>query len=130
MFDKENTQDKNYIIYTKAVSRGLLISIILILISAMLFYFTDLNENYMSSAVWIITILSICYSGIYGAFKIGHKGYIHGALLGAIYILILFIVAVLAERGQVNLKTYLIMFVMAIIIGGLSGMIGIVLKNK
>jgi hypothetical protein len=40
------------------------------------------------------------------------------------------IIATLAEKGQLNLRAYFVSFIMAIVIGALSGMIGIVIGNK
>lgn len=129
MFDKESGE-KFYITYIKAVSRGIMISIILILIIAAIFYFTSLSEEFLNTAIWIITIVSICYSSIYGAFKIGTKGYLHGAAIGALYRILLALIAILAEKGQLNLRAYFVSFIMSIVIGALSGMIGIVMSNK
>lgn len=129
MFDKESGE-KLYITYIKAVSRGIMISILLILVIAAIFYFTSLSEEFLDTAIWIVTIVSICYSSIYGAFKIASRGYLHGAAIGALYMILRTIIAILAEKGQLNLKAYLVSFIMAIVIGALSGMIGIIISNK
>jgi putative membrane protein (TIGR04086 family) len=129
VFDKDSGE-KLYITYIKAVSRGIVLSIVLILIIAAIFYFTNLSEEFLNTAIWIITIISICYSSIYGAFKIGWKGYLHGGVIGAVYMILLTIIATLAEKGQLNLKAYFVSFLAAIVIGALSGMIGIIIGNK
>lgn len=130
MFLQASSNDKMSIIYAKSVIRGILLSIILLILGALVFYFTSLNQDYIETFVWIVSILSICYASIYGTFKIGHKGFIHGAILGAIYTAVIAIIAILAERGQLDMKSYLIMLVMSIVIGALSGMIGITLSGK
>lgn len=129
MFDKESGE-KLYITYIKAVSRGIIISIVLNLVIAAIFYFTSLSEEFLNTAIWIVTIVSICYSSIYGAYKIASRGYLHGAVIGALYMILITIIATLAEKGQLNFKAYFVSFLMSIIIGALSGMIGIIIGNK
>lgn len=130
MFNKEESVDKVHVVYFKALMRGIILSIILLLIGCAIFYFGNLPEEYMKTFIWIMTVMSICYSSIYGTFKIGKRGYLHGALIGLIYIIILALVAFLAEKGQLNTRSYLILSVMALVVGALSGMIGIVLSSK
>lgn len=129
MIDKD-TGEKFYSVYIKAVSRGIVLSILLILFVAAIFYFSSFTEDFLNSAIWIITIVSICYSSIYGAFKIGSRGYLHGAAIGALYMILLTIIATLAERGTLNLRYYLVSFIMSIVVGALSGMIGIIIGNR
>jgi putative membrane protein (TIGR04086 family) len=129
VIDKDSGE-KLYVTYIKAVSRGIILSIVLILLVSAVFYFTNLSEGFMDTAIWIVTIVSICYSGIYGAYKAGKRGYLHGAAIGALYILMLTIIATLAEKGRININAYLVLFVMATVVGALSGMIGILLGNK
>lgn len=124
------SQNNFLLVYLKSVARGVVMSIILLLITTAVFFFTDINESYIDSAIWIITIISICYAGIFGAIKIESKGFLHGAAIGVIYILIVLIIAILTEQGEINLTAFITMFTMAAIVGALSGMIGSVLLSK
>lgn len=130
MFENENVKDKIYFVYLKAITRGIILSVVLLLICAFVFFYTSINENYMGNIVWIITVLGICYSSIYGAFKIGSRCLIHGILIGVIYTSLLGIIALLAEQGDVNTMSYVIMLSMSIVVGGLSGIIGSVLSKS
>lgn len=130
MLKKDDSNQKLYMIYIKAVSRGIIISIVLLLLTSLIFYFTSLNHDIIGTVVIIIAVISICYAGIYAAVKRGQKGYLHGACTGAIYMIILFLIAYLADRGQVSIKSSCIMFAMSVVVGALSGMIGMVLGNK
>lgn len=129
MFDKDKSNEKLVIVYSKALARGVIFSLVLLLAASLIFYFTNLSEGFMNTAVWIITVLSICYASIYGTRKIGVKGFLHGAVIGVLYIVVLAIVAFLVEKGQVNILSYLVMLCMSIIVGMLSGMIGMILKK-
>lgn len=130
MFEKEDSGDKTYVVYLKSLIRGIILSIILLIIGSVIFYFANLSEGYMKTFIWIMTVMSICYSSIYGTMKIGRKGYLHGGAIGGIYTIVLSIVAFLAEKGQLNFKTYIILFIMSLVVGGLSGMIGMILNNR
>ena len=121
----EQTNEKLYFVYLKAIIRGVVLSVVLLLITSFAFYFTNLSERYMSSAIWVITVLGICYSSIYGANRIGTKGILHGILLGIIYICILGVVGLLSETGEINYISYGIMLSMGIVIGGMAGILGI-----
>lgn len=129
MIIKQEENDKFYLYYFKALLRGVLLSVVLLLITSCIFYFSNLNEGYIKTIAWIVTIISVCYASIYASFKIGSKGYLHGAAVGAFYVVIMLLIGLLAEKGHVVLKSYLIMFIMSLVIGALAGMIGITLKG-
>lgn len=130
MLKKDENREQFYITYSKSVMRGIIISIILLIAAALIFFFSNLKEEYLNTAVWIITVLSICYSSIYGANKIGSKGYLHGAGIGGFYVLVLAIIAVLYGKGHLNVASYLIMFAMSLVVGAMAGMIGILIGNS
>ena len=121
----EQTNEKLYFVYLKAIIRGIVLSVVLLLITSFAFYFTNLSERFMSSAIWVITVLGICYSSIYGANRIGTRGILHGIILGVIYICILGVVGLLSETGEINYISYGIMLSMGIVIGGMAGVLGI-----
>lgn len=123
-------KDSVFIIYCKALFRGLILSIILLIITAVIFYFTKVDNSYIDTAGWIINILGICFSSIYGAGKIGNKGFIHGALIGILYIAVIFLISLITGGINVSGLSILIKFVMALIVGALSGMIGIVISGN
>ena len=130
MYVNDNPREKLYFVYLKALSRGIILSVLLILIAAFVFYYTDLNESLMSSIVWVITILGICYTCIFGSYKIGSRGLINGICLGIIYILLLGLIAMLAEKGGINSMSFVIMLGMSMVIGGICGVIGTMLSSK
>lgn len=130
MYENEDSREKIYFVYLKALARGILLSVGLLLIAALIFFYTTLNEKYMDNIVWIITILGMCYGSIFGAHRIGTKGIIHGSAIGLIYIAVLGAMALLIQNGDFDMMSYIIMTIMALIVGGLSGMIGVVLAKN
>lgn len=130
MYLNEGSREKAYIVYLKAITRGIILSVVLLLAAALVFYYTNLDEKYMSNVVWIITVLGICYSSIFGSHRIGSKGIIHGMVIGFIYMALLGLIAFLAEQGDLNVMSFLIMFIMALTVGALSGAIGVLLGKS
>ena len=124
--DKENI----FIIYCKALFRGMILSVILLIITALIFYFTKIDNAYMDTGGWVISILGISFSSIYGASKIGRKGFMHGALIGICYIAIIFLISLITQKTKTDGLTVLIKFIMSLIVGALSGMIGIVINGN
>ena len=124
MYSKGEKVEKNYFIYVKAILRGLALSLLMLFIAAAIFYFGDFSDSYLGLAAWVITVIAICYSGIYTSMKIGSKGLIHGLLIGFIFVLVLMGIALIAEKGEIKLGSYIVMFIVGIAIGGLSGIIG------
>lgn len=122
-------KDKLYIVYLKSIIGAGTLSIILLILASLLFYFTEFSEAQMSTAVWVITVLGICYTGIFSSMKIGTKGYIHGAILGAIYTILLGTIGMLTDSGNINMKVFIITFIMSVIVGMFSGIIGIMIKK-
>ena len=129
LFVNESVKDKVYFVYLKAITRGIILSVVLLLICAFMFFYTSLDEKYMGSVVWIITVLGICYSSIYGSYKIGSRCLIHGILIGMLYTALLGIISLLAVNGDINVMSYVIMLSMSIVVGGISGIIGSILNQ-
>jgi putative membrane protein (TIGR04086 family) len=130
LYIDDNPREKLYFLYLKALLRGIILSVLLLIITACVFYYSSLDEKLMGSIVWIITVLGICYTSIFGSYKIGSRGLIHGIFLGMLYIIILGIIALLAENGAINFVSYLIMLVMSMVIGAFSGIIGSMLRKS
>lgn len=130
MHDNDNSKDKTFIIYIKSLLRSLLLTIILLLIVSVIYFFSDLSMESLKTAVWIVAILSTCLGGIYTAGHVGSRGYIHGAVSGLLYMALLGALMLLYDGANVNFRSYAIMLVASIIIGAFSGIIGIVLNNN
>ncbi|KMT21266.1 TIGR04086 family membrane protein [Clostridium cylindrosporum] len=124
-----NEKDKLYVAYLKAIIGSGVLSIILLVLASLMFYFMSFTDSQMNTSVWVITVLGICYCGVFGAIKIGSRGYLHGAVLGGLYTIIIGIIGLLTEAGKVNMQTFLVTFIMSVVVGMLSGMIGMMLKK-
>ena len=121
-----NDNNSNNII---RILKGSLISIVttlilLIIFSAILTY-TNLNENIMPTVIIIVTALSILIGSQISTSKIKKNGIINGASVGAIYILLLYLISSLVTKNF-SLNNYsIIMMVTSLLIGGIGGIIGV-----
>ncbi|HBM81967.1 MAG: TIGR04086 family membrane protein [Clostridiales bacterium] len=116
------------LIIGKGVLISYIISIVMITIYGLLLSITSLSEASLPTAIMVITTISIAIAGIYASLKVESKGWLNGALIGLVYMIILMLLGLLFKTG-VNIDKYSIFKVfMGFIIGSLSGAIGINLK--
>lgn len=114
---------------TKHIIKGVLISIITTLIllcifSAILAY-TNVPENTVTPVVMIITAISILIGSTIGNHKIQKNGIINGGIVGATYIIILYIISsILSGDYSLNISSILLIGI-AIIFGILGGIIAV-----
>jgi len=131
MSKKENEVNENLVkIYAKAVLRGIILSLVLLMVMSAVAYIAKLDENYQSTITWVIAVISISYAAVYGALRIGKRGFLHGALIGGIYVVLMFLFSYLTDKGVVDIRGFIIKFVMSVVIGALAGMIGMVVKGS
>lgn len=105
------------------------ITLVLILLFALLIRFVNINEGVIMPVNQFIKIVSI-FLGVYSALKFHkEKGWVKGMLIGAIYSVLAFVVfSILSSQLSFSMSTLLdILF--SGIIGGLSGVIAVNMKN-
>lgn len=105
------------------------ITLVLILLFALLIRFVNINEGVIMPVNQFIKIVSI-FLGVYSALKFHkEKGWVKGMLIGAIYSVLSFVVfSILSSQLSFSMSTLLdILF--SGIIGGLSGVIAVNMKN-
>ena len=118
----------NIWIYVKGLLRGYIVSLILFSITAVLILYTGLSEGIIPMATSIIMILSIGYGGIYVAAHIRKRGWLHGAMMGLVYTLILIVLSkIFIIDYSMNLVGYYKIILNAIT-GAIGGMVGINIK--
>lgn len=115
---------KNYVYIGKGVLRSCIITIILAFIIAIVQTSKGIQESTMSLFILITTMLSIIYGCIYSTRKINSKGWLVGLIVSLIYILILYITALILGKDGFIIKD-LWRILLAVITGTLSGMLGI-----
>ena len=107
-----------------------LISIMLLFIFASLLVYTNIQENTIKPVVIIISIISILVGSSLSSIKIKRKGIVNGALVGTIYIRVIYILSSICFVGfELNLES-IIMIISSIISGMIGGVIGVNIDSK
>ena len=121
----QNVENNFFINIFKGVGIEFITTIILLLIFSAILTFTNINENVINPVIITATGISILIGSSIGNNKIKKNGLLNGALVGAIYILIIYIISSLLNwRFNLNMQS-LIMIAVGMIFGMLGGIIGV-----
>lgn len=122
--DKNETKE-NLIRIIKGSGIALGITILSLFIFAILLTYTNIQENTMIPVVIIITAVSILIGSSLSTLRIKKNGLLNGALVGVIYILLIYIISSLTGSGfSLNIMS-IIMLASSIIAGMIGGIIGV-----
>lgn len=122
--DKNETKE-NLIRIIKGSGIALGITILSLFIFAILLTYTNIQENTMIPVVIIITAVSILIGSSLSTLRIKKNGLLNGALVGVIYILLIYIISSLTGSGfSLNIMS-VIMLVSSIVAGMIGGIIGV-----
>ena len=111
------------------ISKGLIISFIVSLISififAILLAYTNISDKIIPIVIVFLTFVSILIGSIISMRNVSKNGLVNGAIIGGIYVLLLYLISSILNTGfTFNLYT-IIMTVTGIISGIIGGIIGI-----
>ena len=120
----ENTKGKNVIKMFVGVGVALIISLVLILAFALLIKWFDWSDAVIMPANIIIKIISILI-----VTKDGKSGAVKGAILGAVYILLCFLVFSLLNGAMIINISLLYDALLGMIGGAILGIISVTLKK-
>jgi len=115
----------NYIHVGEGVLRGFMLTLLALLIYSVVMKFATLSGGISSMFILVVTLISILYGSIFAARKINKKGWLVGASVGLLYIIIIYLVSLLAGGDASLALKDLLRVTLAVIVGGLSGMLGI-----
>lgn len=110
---------------SKGVLRSVIVTTILLVIYSILMNFVDFSMKTVSVVYMVITCVSIVYGAIYASKTNGHKGWISGLSVSALYMLILLIITALINGGLGFSSVMVVQIMLALGVGTLSGMLGI-----
>ena len=103
----------------------LLIILIMLIIFSIILTYTNIQENVINPVIMIITAISILIGSSLGNIKIRKNGLLNGAIIGASYIIIIYLISsILNWRFALNVQS-IIMITVAIVFGVLGGIIGV-----
>ena len=120
----------NIIRIIKGSLLSIIVSVIFLIVFAMLLTYTSLSENTITPIVLAIVGLSILLGSYLSTKKINKKGILNGAMVGVIYMLILYIISsVIFMDFSINASS-IIMIICGIIAGIIGGIIGVNTNKK
>ena len=126
----ENSKEskKDIVIILKGSIIALILTIIMLTIYAAILSYTNVSEDSMTLVILFIAGLSIIIGSSITNIKLKRKGIINGALIGLIYILIIYILSSVIT-GVFNLNSNsIIMIIKSIVTGMIGGIIGVNMK--
>ena len=114
-----------YLPAAEGVLRGFIITVVLLLLFAVIMTFVDVSGKVSSIFYLVTTILSIMYGSIYAVRKIKKRGWLVGVIVTILYLLVLYIVSIVSGNSSVIGVDRITRLLLALLVGALSGMIGI-----
>lgn len=109
----------------EGVVRSFFITLALLLIYAVITSFVDTNAKFDSIYKVVITALGVMYGAIYSARKINRRGWLIGLIVGLLYMIVIYLVSVISGRGLALSNFSILRIILALVVGTLSGMLGI-----
>lgn len=111
------------------ILKGLIISFIVTLVSILIFSiiltYSNISEKIIPIVIIILTFISILIGTIIGVRKISKNGMLNGAIIGGIYVVLLYLISSLLNTGFA-FNTYTILMIIAGIVSGIiGGIIGV-----
>lgn len=121
---KENNSN-GIVIILKGSLISIIATIVLLMIFAAVLTYSNINESSMPTVIIVVTALCILVGSQITTSKIKRNGIVNGALVGAIYILALYLISSIISK-DFSLNFYsIIMMATSILIGGIGGIIGV-----
>lgn len=113
----------------KKILKGSVISIVITLIALIIFAsllsYTNVAESTIPTVIIVITIISILIGSSLCMSNVKKNGILNGAVIGLIYILVIYLLSSILE-GNFGLNTYsIIMMIGSVLAGALGGIIGV-----
>lgn len=105
-------------------------TIVVFLVAALLLSYTPLAEESIPWIAFITEGLGAAIAGFVPAKKSGRNGVVTGALCGALYILIIWVLASITSDGMFFSPHILIMAAISVIMGAVGGILGVNLKSN
>lgn len=118
-------EKSNFLPIGDGVLRSTVITVIFMIVYAIIMSFVDIGEKINAIFYLVTTVLSIMYGSIYAVRKINKRGWLTGLMVAALYMLIIYIVSLIAGNSPGLEYRGMMRIALALAVGALSGMLGI-----
>ena len=115
----------NYKKIILGVINAYLMTLTLFLLLGALLYFTKLTETFIPSAVMVISAISVLFCGIRATRDVDTLGWLHGGLIGLIYVALLLVVGVTIGNSGLQGWAFVLDLALGFVAGSLSGVLGV-----
>jgi putative membrane protein (TIGR04086 family) len=105
--------------------KSLLLGIIACLATAVVLYFSAVEETSAELIGRLIIIGSVFYAGCYVSKSYGNKGLIRGITMGIIYYIVLLMASLIFQVSRIDIQSYLINLLICLAAGAVGGIFGI-----
>ena len=121
----EESIKNNFLNIMKGVGISLAFTLVFLLIFSAILTYTNINEEWISPVIIVLSAISILIGSSIGNLKIKKNGILNGALIGGIYFIILYLISsLISMKFSVNIETLIIILV-GMAFGILGGIIGV-----
>lgn len=122
--------DKILSIEVKGLGRGLLVSLILALITAVTVYYSGIKETILPMLGNIILMLSVFSMACYVSRQHGSKGLVRGMSMGILFFILMLIATYIFNPSLISFKAFMQSLAICLFSGALGGIVGIGLSDK
>ncbi|MCX7920676.1 MAG: TIGR04086 family membrane protein [Clostridia bacterium] len=119
----------NLMMVVKGIVVSYLITIPTFIIFAFILTYTDFPEKYISTVVIITTIISILTAGSTATRNVRNRGWLNGAIVGAVYMLVLYLSSSIVFSNFTIDRHVTVMTLIGLLTGAIGGIIGINFKR-
>ena len=100
----------------KNILKGLIVStiatLIVFLIFSIILTYTNISENSIEPVIITLTAVSILIGSSIASLKIKKNGILNGAIIGALYFLIIYLISSIVNFNfMINMKTIILIFI-------------------
>lgn len=110
--------------YTKFMMLAYMLAIVLLCLSAVLFTYTNINDGYIDTFVYVIVGITNLVGSMLVARKIKEKGIVLGAVFGLIYFILMYLFSGISFGFVINVSVA-VYLATAVITGMLGGILGV-----
>lgn len=119
------TKNQHIIRILKGILISFLVTLVGIFLFAILLTYSNVSENIIPIVLIVLTFISIFIGSVISVRKINKNGLLNGAMIGGIYVILLYLISSILNTGfAMNVYTIL-MIVIGMIAGIIGGIIGV-----
>ena len=127
--EKNDPESKNIVKIIKGSTVAIIITLLGLLIYSVILASTEIGENTINYVLIGISALSILIGSIISVSKIAKNGMLNGAIVGGIYIVILYLLSSIINLNfDINSNSIILIF-FSMVAGMLGGVIGVNIKK-